>query len=75
MLLGCVWPDISMRNHLKIMSLGAGMDLSHLRAGSLPKKATKVMKEMKSTMSAMVVTVPMAAAGWTSPISLSNVYE
>lgn len=33
----------------------------HLRAGSLPKKATNVMKEMTSTMSAMVVTVSMVS--------------
>lgn len=33
----------------------AGVGMRYLRAGSLPKKATNVMKETKSTRSAIVV--------------------
>lgn len=36
-------------------------EVSYRSAGSRPKKATKVMNEMKSTRSAIVVRVPMAA--------------
>lgn len=35
--------------------------ITNLRAGILPKKATNVMKEMNSTMSAMVVKETMTA--------------
>jgi hypothetical protein len=38
--------------------LGAG-EFGYLSAGNLPKNATKVMKEMKSTISTIVPKVPM----------------
>lgn len=44
---------------------------SHLRAGSLPKNATNVINEINSTISAMVVMVPITAGGQMWPVSLS----
>jgi hypothetical protein len=42
--------------HIKRYSQAMGV---RLRAGSLPKKVTEVMKEMPKMMSTMVVSVPM----------------
>lgn len=53
-----------------IAPYGYARGFSHLRAGSLPKKATNVMKEMKSTMSAIAVMVSIVSKGPRSPLPL-----
>lgn len=69
MLWECVWKVVSNKSELDRVQAEIG---SYLRAGSLPKNATNVMKEMKSTISAMVVMVPMATVGQIWPVSLST---